>query len=223
MKKLILAISIFTACSANAQQDKEMQFFDVFIQPTFSLGLAGEYNIGEGASQIDDGSFGLLGFGGQAGIKLGAVFVGFSYLTGDTLGSSKQSVSASNRETYPEPGEGKLTSIGPVIGLKFDKFFLWATSTSDSLEQDLTSPERYKHTYDGTGYRVALEIDISRNFHAGFFYHNRNFDKYTSTLSTNTVDNADLPQELDTAVYGLTFSYFFPVSRMSEISNLFKN
>lgn len=220
MKALIgfLIVGLFSF-SVHAQT--EMSTLDVYVEPLVDIGM-GEYEIGESPSMLDKGSFNPFSLGGRLGLKLGIFYLGFDYYESSLIGgSSDKSVSTSDRERYPSVHDGTLTSIGPSVGIQMNRAFLWATLTADTLEQDLLKPEKYEHEYEGTGVRVSLDFDLFKNIHAGFFYHSRSFDKYTSTLSTDTVENAKLPNELNATTYGIKISYFFSISQIPGLK-LFK-
>ena len=216
MKALIgfLIVGLFSF-SVHAQT--EMSTLDVYIEPLIDFGM-GEYEIGESPSMLDKGSFNPFSLGGRIGLKLGIFYLGFDYYESGLIGgSSDMSVSSTDRETYPSVHDATLTSIGPSFGVQIDRAFLWATVTADTMEQELILPEKYEHEYKGTGVRVSLDFDLFKNIHAGFFYHTRTFDQYTSTISSNTVENADLTNELNASTYGIKISYFFSISQIKGL------
>ena len=221
MKAVILFVALgLFSFSSHAQT--EMSFLDVYVEPLIDFGM-GKYEIGESSNLLDEGSFNPLSLGGRLGLKLGPVFVGFDYYESGLIGgSSDMQVSASDRERYPRVNDATLTSVGPSLGVQVGRVYLWGAVTAESLEQDLLKPEKYEHEYEGTGVRISLDFDVFKNIHAGFFYHSRSFDKYTSTLSTDTVENAKLPNELNSTTYGIKLSYFFSISQMPGLSKTFK-
>ncbi|MCH2533922.1 MAG: hypothetical protein MK008_05725 [Bdellovibrionales bacterium] len=221
MKAAILFI-VLGLFSFSSQAKTEMSFLDVYVEPLIDFGM-GKYEIGESPNFLDEGSFNPLSLGGRLGLKLGPVFVGFDYYeSGIVGGSSEMQVSSTNRERYPKVQNGTLTSIGPSLGVQVGRAYLWGAVTAESLEQDLLKPEKYEHEYEGTGVRISLDFDIFKSIHAGFFYHSRSFDKYTSTLSTDTVENAELPNELNSTTYGIKLSYFFSISQVPGLTQVFK-
>lgn len=218
MKHLLLAALIFSSTIAFSEEEREMGWFDFVVEPGLSIGGWGDYSIGN----VDQGDFNHISFGGRLALKLGSFFMGFNFLTGEPGGDSSKAVSAADRQTYPSVDNGTLTSNGLLFGWKFNKVYLWYTFTSETLKQSLTTPESYDHEYVGNGHRVNLNFQIYKGLHAGLFYHSMTFDKYTSTISTGAVTDADLPNKLKANNYGLMVTYLFPISSVKDIAKVFK-
>lgn len=217
MKNIVCSI-IFLLFSNSAFAQTDMSFIDIYMEPMIDFGM-GDYTIGEDTSLVDKGSFNLASLGGRLGLKIGPAYIGFEYHESSTPGgSSDMQVSSSNRERYPLPHNARVVSLGPSIGFQFQRAFLWAALTTESMEQDLTTPENYEHEYKGTGYLVSFDFDVFKNIHAGIFYHSREFDKYTSTLSSDNVNSAKLDNVFKSETFGIKLSYFFSVSQLKQFA-----
>lgn len=218
-KILMILVCIFST-PVFAQTD--MSFLDLFVEPLIGISM-GSFDIGNGPGQIDKGSYNLLTAGGRLGLKLGPTFIGFDYYESEPGGSSDVQVSASDRERFPSLHDAKTVSYGPSVGFQYQRAFLWFTYTTESLKQQLSKPESYEHEYRGQGYRVTLDFDLFKNLHAGLFYHNTKMDKYTSSLSTDNVINADLGHNVRAETFGIKISYFFSISQLGKIKNSFRS